>query len=88
MKQVRERHILYVSSYPWNLKIKQNSEHNKVETNSQIKRTNQGLIRGRRKAEGSDYPLTAEGLGSISALGTKIQQAMGCCQKQAKVATN
>lgn len=43
---------LYVSSYPWNLKIKQNSEHNKVETNSQIKRTNQWLIMGRRKAEG------------------------------------
>ena len=60
MRQVRERHILNVVSYSWNLKIKQKNEYNKMETNSQIKRTNQWLTMRRRKGKGKTGVLYSE----------------------------
>jgi len=45
----RERQILYVITYMWNLKSKQTSKYNKNETESQICRTNLWLQAGRGK---------------------------------------
>ena len=39
--------MVYDITYMWNLKIKQTSEYNKTETDSQIQRTNQWLPLGR-----------------------------------------
>ena len=49
-----ERQILYDIIYMWNLKLKQANEYNKIETDSQIDRTNQWLPVGRGKGEGQD----------------------------------
>ena len=35
-KSDRERQILYIITYMWNLKYKQTNEYNKTETDSQI----------------------------------------------------